>query len=351
MQSTASIPVARVVPLLRLLLLPIALLAALLAGTLVGAVDISPAETVRILLFKLGLYAGHITWSSGDQAIVWSLRLPRVIAAALVGAALGVAGALFQAVLRNPLADPYVIGTAAGAQVGVVAGVLLPLQFLVLGFGPMQVLAFVGALGTVVFVYSLARVGGRTPIVTLLLAGFVVSSFLISSTTALAYLSGRINQVLTWTMGGLDVSAWGQLATAAPVILGSITLAYLASSQLDVLLLGEEQAQHLGVRVERLKLAAIVLASLLTALAVTLAGVVAFVGLIVPHAARLIYGPHHRILIPASAALGAVFLILADLVAHLVLSPTILPLGVVTAIIGAPFFLHLLRRSRRDYGI
>jgi iron complex transport system permease protein len=299
----------------------------------------------------LGLYAGHVSWSSGDQAIIWSLRLPRVIGAALVGAALGVAGALFQAVLRNPLADPYVIGTAAGAQVGVVAGVLLPLQFAILGFGPVQFLAFAGALITILFVYMLARAGDRTPIVSLLLAGFVVSSFLISGTTALAYLSGRVDQILGWTLGGLDVSSWSQLGAATPLIAIATICAFLLAQPLDILLLGEEHATYLGVRVEALKLFTIVLASLLTALAVTLAGVVAFVGLVVPHAARLVYGPHHRILIPASAALGASFLILADLVAHVAVTPSVLPLGVVTAIVGAPFFLHLLRRSRREYSL
>lgn len=340
-----------VLGLLRILLLPCALMAAVVAGTLIGTVGIPPAEIIRILLYKLGLYAGHVYWSSGDQAIVWSLRMPRVVAAALVGAALGVAGALFQAVLRNPLADPYVIGTAAGAQVGVIIGLLLPFQVLLLGFGPVQALSFAGALGTVLFVYSIARVGGRTPVVTLLLAGFVVSSFLISGTTMLAYLSGRIDQVFAWTLGSLDVSAWDQLAAAGPIIVLTIALAYLMSDRLDVILLGEEQATHLGVRVERLKLAAIVLASLLTALAVTLAGVVAFVGLIVPHAARLLYGPRHRVLLPATAGLGAVFLIVADIIARAAIPPTPLPLGVVTAVIGAPFFLHLLRRSRREYSV
>lgn len=335
----------------RLSLLPCALVIAVIAGTLMGTVTIPPAEILRILLFKFGLYAGHVSWSSGDQAIVWSLRMPRVIAAALVGAALGVAGALFQAVLRNPLADPYVIGTAAGAQVGVIIGLLLPFQVLLFGFGPVQALSFVGALGTVLFVYSIARVGGRTPVVTLLLAGFVVSSFLISGTTMLAYLSGRIDEVLAWTMGSLDVSAWDQLAATGPIIVIAIALAYVVSDRLDVILLGEEQATYLGIRVEGLKLAAIVLASLLTGLAVTLAGVVAFVGLIVPHAARLLYGPRHRVLIPSTAGLGAVFLIVADIIARAAIPPTPLPLGVVTAVIGAPFFLHLLHRSRRDYSV
>jgi iron complex transport system permease protein len=318
---------------------------------MLGTVEIAPTETMRIFLYKLGLYGGHATWPAQDQYIIWSLRLPRVVAAGLVGAALGVAGALFQAVLRNPLADPYVIGTSAGAQLGVTVALLAPLQFAALGFGPLQALAFLGALGTVLFVYSLARTAGRTPVITLLLAGFVVSSFLISGTSFLMVVSNRMLQAMTWTMGGLDVSEWSQLGATGPLLLLAIGAAYLLAGKLDVILLGEEQAAHLGIRVERVKLGAIILASFLTALAVTLAGVVAFVGLIVPHSARLIYGPGHRILIPTSAAGGALFVIVADLVARIITPPTVVPLGVVTAVVGAPFFLHLLRRSRREYAV
>jgi iron complex transport system permease protein len=336
---------------LLVLVLPLALVVALVLATMVGSVSIPPQETVQILLHRLGLLGGQATWPSTDQTIIWEVRLPRVIAAALVGGALGVAGTLFQAVLRNPLADPYVIGTSAGAQLGVVIALVLPAEVAVLGFGSIQLLAFVGALATVLFVYAIARTGGRTPVITLLLAGFVVSSFLISGTSFLLSATNRTNQVLTWTMGSMDVSDLKQLATTGPLMLLVAGLSYLLSPRLDVVLLGEEQAAHLGVRVERLKLVCIVLASLLTALAVTLAGVVAFVGLVVPHTARLIYGPRHRLLIPAAACGGAVFVVAADALSRLVLAPTVVPLGAVTALVGAPFFLHLLRRSRRDYAV
>lgn len=337
-------------PLLRIGFLPFALIAAVVVATALGTVSISPAETVQILLFKLHL-AGRGSWPLADGEIIWSIRLPHVLGAALVGAALAVAGTLFQAILRNPLADPYVIGTAAGAQLGVSVALLLPFPIAFLGFGALQVMAFAGALGTILFVYGLARTGGQTPVVTLLLAGFVVSSFLISATSLLMTVSGRINQVLAWTLGGLSVDEWGQLGAGGLLILLCIGGTYLLVRHLDVILLGEDQARHLGVRVEALKLTAIVMGSLLTALAVTMAGVVAFVGLIVPHAARLIYGPAHRVLIPATAAGGALFLMLADLIARFAVRPTVLPLGVVTAVVGAPFFLHLLRRGRREYGI
>jgi iron complex transport system permease protein len=330
--------------------LPLLLLAAIVLGLTFGTVSIAPPEILQILAYKLGLPGVHAA-ADIQTRIIWDIRLPRVLAAALVGAALALAGALFQAVLRNPLADPYVIGTSAGAQLGVTLALLLPFQFAFLGFGWSQVAAFTGALLTVLFVFSIARTGGRTPIVTLILAGFAVSSFLISATTFAAYANNDIGHVFSWTLGGIAVDEWTQLGAVAFLILLSSLLAILLSVRLDVILLGEEQAAHLGIRVERLKIGTVVLASLLTALAVSLSGIVAFVGLIVPHVMRLVYGPGHRILLPAVALGGAAFLVLADLVARIIIAPTEVPLGIMTAIIGAPFFLHLLRRSRRAYGL
>jgi iron complex transport system permease protein len=331
--------------------LPIALAVTITVALFFGAASIPPAEIVQILGHKLGLYSSHVSWSPGDENIVWDIRLPRVVAAALVGACLAVAGTLFQAVLRNPLADPYVIGTSAGAQLGVTIALVLPVQISVLGFGTLQAFAFLGALGTVLFVYALARTGSGTPVVTLILAGFVMSSFLISATSFLMVTGSRMNQVLTWTLGGIQVNDWGQLGIAFATAVASCLLACLLAPRLDAILLGEETASYLGVRVERLKLATIVLASFVTALAVTLAGVVAFVGLIVPHAARLIYGPGHRVLVPVAACAGAIFVVAVDVLARTLVAPTELPLGVMTAIVGAPFFLYLLHRGRRDYSV
>ena len=331
-------------------LLPV-LGAVMVAATLFGTVSISPDIVLRVLAHNLGLHFVGARYSAVDESLVWSIRLPRVVAAALVGAALGVAGTLFQAVLRNPLADPYVIGTSAGAQLGVAIAIATPLQFAVIGFGPVQAAAFLGAVLTVGFVYSLARTAGRTPVVTLLLAGFVVSSFLISATSFIMIVTNRVSQVTLWTMGGIDISRYQQLAFTGPCVLAGTCLALVLAPRLDVILLGEEQAAHLGLRVERLKIAVLLVASLLTGLAVALAGVVAFVGLVVPHAARIVLGPAHRTLIPAAALGGAAFVVLVDLISRTVAAPTEIPLGVMTAVLGAPFFLHLLRRTRRVYDV
>lgn len=334
---------------LRLAALLPALALAVVAGVLVGPAAIPPEVSLRVLLHEIGLPVGHV--SAAAVSIVWLIRLPEVVGAALVGASLAVAGGLLQAIFRNPLADPYVIGASAGAQVGVVLAVLLPLPVTALGFGGAQILAFAGALATVLFVYLLARSAGRVPPVTLLLAGFVVSSFLISFTSLIGAVSGNIDRIVMWTLGDLNVSGWTQLSVAAPAALCAIAAACLLGWRLDALLLGEDQAQTIGVRVETLKILAVGLASLLTAIAVAMAGVVAFVGLIVPHGVRLVYGSGHRVLLPASAAAGAIFLILADLLARTVIPATQLPLGVVTAITGAPFFLYLLWQRKRDYRI
>ena len=336
-----------------LLLLGGGLVAALFLANAFGAVNVPLPDILKMALNKLAVFDFPSTWRVVDETIIFQIRLPRVISGALVGAALATAGVLFQGLLRNPMADPYIIGTSAGAALGATVAMMLPVNLVFLGFGLVPMAAFGGALVTVILVYNLARVGGKTPIISMLLAGFVVSSLLAAVMMFLVSISGRLNlnlqSVYSFLMGNISVTSWGQLAIIAPLVIGGIIGARFFAFHLNAFALGEEGAAYVGIEVEKDKIRILALGSLLTATAVSISGLVGFVGLVVPHAVRLSLGPDHRLLLPASALAGAGFLIIADLVARIILAPMEIPVGVITAIIGAPFFLYLLRRTRREY--
>jgi len=336
-----------------LLLLGGGLVVALFLANAFGAVNIPLPEILKMALNKMAVFHFPSTWKAADETIIFQIRLPRVISSALVGAALATAGVLFQGLLRNPMADPYIIGTSAGAALGATIAMMLPVNLVFLGFGLVAVAAFGGALVTVILVYNLARVGGKTPIISMLLAGFVVSSLLAAVMMFLMSIGNRLNlnlhAVYSFLMGNISVTSWGQLAIVAPLVIGGIIGARFFAFHLNAFSLGEEGAAYLGIDVEKDKIRILALGALLTATAVSISGLVGFVGLVVPHAVRLSLGPDHRLLLPASALAGAGFLIVADLVARIVLAPVEIPVGVVTAIIGAPFFIYLLRRTRREY--
>ncbi len=321
--------------------------AAALGAVAVGTSGVDMGDALAIVLHRL-LGIGAVTWPPSSETIVWELRLPRIAAGIVVGAGLGCAGTVFQALLRNPLADPYIIGTAAGASLGAVGALLLPavvpmLAVGWLGLGLVQVLAFIGGLGAVLLVYAIARGRAGTPVVTLLLAGYAVSSLLAAGVALLMFVSGdRLAAVISWLLGSLSGASWARLAVAAPLIVLSFSLLLMRWRALNALLLGEQQAAFLGVEVEREKRILTALAALATTAGVAISGTIGFVGLVVPHLLRLAFGPDHRLLLPASMVYGAVLLVLADLGARLVGG---IPVGVVTALIGAPFFLWLLRRS------
>jgi len=301
------------------------------------------------------LWGGPATWPASEEAIFFQLRLPRVLAAALVGAALSAAGVLFQGLLRNPLADPYILGTSGGAGLGAAAGAIAATHITLLGFGPVAVCAFAGAVGSTFLVYGLARVGPRTPPITLVLAGVIVSTILVYLLSLLLLLNDRLQinlpYLYAWLLGGITVTGWRPLLVIGPVLFVGLAMAYLLTPRLNVLVLGDDMAQTLGLPLERTRAVIIAVAALVTAAAVSISGLVGFVGLVVPHALRLVLGPDHRLLLPAAALAGASFLCGADLAARVVLSPTEIPLGIVTALAGGPFFLYLLRRSRREYRI
>jgi iron complex transport system permease protein len=303
----------------------------------------------------IGLLVGHILHGvalSDDQSLIlFSIRLPRIVASLLVGAALSVSGLLFQGLFRNPLADPYVIGSSGGAVLGASIGVFVLPPISIAGFGATALLAFVGALASITLVYWLARVDGRTPVVALLLAGFAVSTMLSYSSYFLEVLDhdfGTGMRVLaSWLHGTITQPTWPQLGIVALMLAIGLAGAVPLARNLNTLALGEEYATHLGLSVQQTRIAVIVIGSILTAAAVALGGLISFVGLIVPHMLRMILGPDNVRLLPATALSGALFLLVADTVARTAIAPAELPVGVLTALIGGPFFLYLLRKTRQ----
>lgn len=325
----------------------IALVLVLCLGVAFGSVAISPLDTLAIVTDRLlGIDLGR-TWSPAAETIVWDLRVPRVLTSMVVGTALAVAGATFQGLLRNPLADPYVLGTASGAALGAAIAVLLPIRFVVLGFGLLHGLAFVGALASIYTVYRLSRIGGLAPLTSLLLTGYAVGSLLAAGLAMAMFLSGAaLRQIFSYLLGGFDNTSWPQLAATLPLVAIGSALILLRARSLNALLLGEEPAAHLGIDVGRERAILLALASLVTAAAVAVSGLIGFVGLVVPHVVRLVVGPNARLVLPLSALAGAILLALADIVAR---SAGEIPVGVVTALVGAPFFILLLRRARTGY--
>ena len=325
----------------------LALVLALVAGVGLGEVAVSPADTIAILAHRLLDWPVAVSWSPAAQTIVMELRLPRVLSAMAVGASLALAGGALQGLLRNPLADPYVLGTASGAGLGAAVALLLPIRGLVAGLGAVQAFAFVGALVTVTVVWRLARGARLGSISGLLLTGYAVGSVLAAGLAVTMYLSGNtLRQIFFYLLGGLAGSSWDQLAAAAPLMaLGGLVILSRARA-VNGLLLGEETAAHLGLDVGRERAILLAGASLVTAASVAIAGLIGFVGLVVPHAVRLLVGPNARAVLPLSALWGAAFLAWCDLVARI---PGELPVGVVTALLGAPFFLWILRGARTRY--
>lgn len=330
------------------------LLLALLIGVMQGAVALSPTTILKILLRSTGVPVGPVTWPGADETILLELRLPRVLGGALVGAALATAGVLFQGLLRNPLADPYIIGTSAGAGFAATMAILVLPPASILGFGSVALSAFVGGLLAVLLVYRLARVNGHSSPVTLLLAGVIVNAVLgyLGSLSILLFEGSefRLRQVFTWLMGGIAVNDSRQLLVVGPIIVAGIIVAYGCAVSLNALTVGEEGAQVLGVNLDREAGRIIALGALLTGAAVSVSGLIGFLGLAVPHILRILVGSDHRRLLPTSALAGAALLVLADTAARSIAAPAELPVGIFTALLGGPLFLFLLRQNGRESG-
>lgn len=320
-----------------------ALALAIVAGVALGAVSIPPGEVIGAVSRAL---SGH--GSSLADAVVVDLRLPRVLLAALVGASLALAGVLYQALFKNPLADPYILGVSSGAGLGAtLALTAFGTSYLARAAG-VPLGAFAGALLTMLLVVRLASRRGRLDPTSLLLAGIAIS-YTLSAITSFVLVFDResMTSVVFWMMGGLGNRSWEHVAMLAVMFsLGAIVPA-LYHRELDLMLLGDERAGQLGVSVERFKLLALGSASLVVAGAVSVSGLIGFVGLMTPHMVRLVIGPRHRLLLPASVLAGAIVLVLADLLARIVLAPVEIPVGIVTALAGGPFFIWLLVRKER----
>ncbi len=320
----------------------------ILLGIATGSTSLDLAVVVRVLVGKVIPVIDTGGIAAGDAAIVWAVRVPRVLVAAIVGASLAIAGAQMQGLFKNPLASPDITGTSSGAALGAVIALASGLAARSLFYLPL--FAFAGALASLFAVYLIATRRGRTPVATLLLAG-VATGALISAATSfvitLSWVSYDVaGEIVFWLLGGLDSRTWIHVWLALPpfVIGGALALFY--TRELDLLTGGEDAALALGVEVETVKRVMLVGAALLTGASVAVGGIVGFVGLIVPHVVRLTIGPAHGKLIPASALAGAVFLVAADLLARVLLRPQEIRLGIITAAVGAPFFLYLLLRER-----
>jgi iron complex transport system permease protein len=319
-----------------------------LASAGLGAYEISPGDVLSSIAHRAGVGGSEL--ARVPESVLWNVRFPRIVLALLVGASLGCAGALMQGVFGNPLAEPSVIGVSLGAAVGAVAAISLGLNFL--GNWTLPAFAFVAGLGTALLVYSMSRSGGRTEVVTLILTGIAVNAFAGALIGLFVFLAdtAAVNQITFWQLGSLSQATWPKVLAVLPCAALGLVVAPFYARKLDLLALGERPARHLGVDVERLRVVLILVVALLTAAAVSVSGVIGFVGLVIPHLLRMAAGPGHRFLIPGSALGGAVVLLAGDLAARTVVEPAELPLGVLTALFGSPFFFWLLRRTRRRHG-
>ncbi|MGD9712304.1 MAG: FecCD family ABC transporter permease [Thermomicrobiales bacterium] len=339
----------RVSPILLCSGLAIALVVAVVLSVGIGAVRISPRQVVAIVLDHAGIQT-QIAYTAQQDSVVWAIRLPRVLLAIMVGAGLAVSGAALQGVFRNPLADPGLIGVSSGAALGAV--IALGLSITWFGIATTPLFAFVGGVITAVIGYGLARHNGRTEVITLVLAGVALNTFAGAGTSLVTFIANdaQLRAIIFWSMGSLGSATWESVAAAFPFILIGMIASFWWGKPLNLMVLGEREARHLGVDTERVRRTVILLTALMTGATVAVAGIIAFVGLIIPHLVRLVAGPDHRTLLPASALAGALLIVVADLFARTVVSPLELPLGVLTALIGGPFLLFLMLRTRKSQG-
>jgi iron complex transport system permease protein len=329
------------------------LIGSILVSVSMGAAQLPIAQVWRILIEAIPFIGTPIQadWPVAAEQIVLQVRLPRIVLGMLVGAALATAGAGFQGVLRNPLADPFTLGVASGASVGAALLILLGVQYTYFGLWTIPVVAFTTGMVTLGFVYVLSRVDGGVRRETLILAGVIVQAFLGAAVSFMVSLADDMtNQIVFWLMGSLTMRSWSFSGMIVPYVMIGIIVLCAYSRTLNLFALGERNAAHLGVHVERFKWTVLSVSTLIAAAAVSVTGVIGFVGLIIPHLVRFIVGPDYRLIVPLSAIAGAIYVVWADTFARMLLAPTEIPIGVVTACLGAPFFIYLLRQHKQSIG-
>ena len=340
-----------------LLTLLLLLLTSGLVAVSTGMVPIAPGQVVAIVAQRVGL---SLPWeySARHEAVLMAIRLPRVLLAVLVGGGLAVSGAAMQGLFRNPLADPGLVGVSSGAALAAVAVIVLgatwlPGLSLLLGPFTLPLAAFAGGVGTTLLVYRVARVAGRTVVATLLLTGIAVNALAGAATGLLTFVATdeAMRSITFWSLGSLSGATWSAVGVVAACIVPAACLLTRGARALNVMLLGELEAGHLGVRVERVKRINVLLVGLSVGAAVAVTGIIGFVGLVVPHLVRLLVGPDHRYVMPGAVLAGAILLLGADLLSRTVVAPAELPIGIVTAALGAPFFLWLLMRQRHHWSL
>ena len=326
----------------KIILIIVTLLLVAVISLSFGSLNLSPLRVMKVLFSPSDT-------SQSLNVIIKQIRLPRIILSFLVGAGLSIAGVVFQGVIRNPMVDPYIVGISAGAGTGVTLAIVLNLQFSFLFFNTLPLMAFIGSLITVYIVYNLAKTKDKVPVVTFLLAGVAVGFVLNALMSFLMVIGTRdLQKIVYWLLGSLSTASWSDIKLMLPYFLiGNIIIIFFLKD-LNLILLGERSAQHLGVDVEKSKKYLIIGASLVTASVVSVSGSIGFIGLIVPHIARLLVGPDHKKLYPTAAILGGIFLIISDDLARIVLSPMEVPVGIITALTGGPYFIYLLRKTKKE---
>jgi iron complex transport system permease protein len=331
------------------LVITILLVAALMLSIGLGAVRIPAGMVARIIFDHLFGRSGSAGARNATETILLAVRLPHTILMMLTGAALASSGAAYQGLFRNPLSDPYLIGVASGAGLGAVAMMALRGLHGLLGYYLIPLGAFAGAILTVVLVYQLAHVNGMVPLTTLILAGVAFGSFASALTSFLMLRDdGAVYRAIAFLMGGSPISGWEPVLAVLPFMLIGMAALSLSGHVLNLLQFGEEEARQMGLHVDKAKILVIIAASMTTAVAVAFSGVIGYVGLIVPHIIRLVWGPDYKRLIPLAILGGAVTLLLSDVLARVLIAPSTIPVGIVTALAGTPFFLYILRRAKRE---